>query len=367
MLQLILSLIAISGIGALLALFLEIADSYIADYGESHILINDEKDLVVEGGSPLLSTLMENEIFIPSACGGKGTCSLCKLKVAEGGGPVLPTETPYLSKEEVEKNVRLSCQVKVRNDLKIEIPEELFKIKEFRVIVEKDEALTDDIKTVQLKILDDEEGISFKPGQYVQLKVPKYELTRESEYRAYSVASSSESTRDLELLITRVDEGAVSTYVHDYMKEGEELTINGPYGDFYLQESEKDILLIATGSGLAPLLSILHQIEKDKSGRKTTLFFGARKEKDLLYYDELKAFEARLTDFTFMPTLSRTTEEDQWEGEKGRVTNLIEKYIPENAPIEVYICGAPQVVESCEEILKKKGISEENIFYDKFE
>jgi Na+-transporting NADH:ubiquinone oxidoreductase subunit F len=367
MLQLILSLIAISGIGTLLALFLEIADSYIADYGESHILINNEKDLVVEGGSPLLSTLMENEIFIPSACGGKGTCSLCKLKILEGGGPVLPTETPYLSKDELEKDVRLSCQVKVRNDLKIEIPEELFQVKEYRVSVENVVDLTDDIRGIQLKILTDEEGISFKPGQYVQLKVPKYEMTQESEYRAYSVASSSEASRHLELLITKVADGAVSTYVHGYMKEGEELTINGPYGDFYLQESEKDILLIATGSGLAPLLSILHQIEKEKIDRKTTLFFGARRVKDLLYYDELKAFEKRLPDLTFMPTLSRSKEEDRWQGEKGRVTDLIEKYIPENADVEVYICGSPVMVESCEEILKKKGISEDNIFYDKFE
>ena len=367
MVQLILSLVALSGIGALLALLLEIADSYIADYGESHILINDEKDLVVQGGSPLLFSLMENEIFIPSACGGKGTCSLCKLRVSEGGGPVLPTETPYLSKEELEKDVRLSCQVKVRNDLKIKIPEELFLIKEFKVSVEKVIDLTDDIKEVQLKILGDEEGITFKPGQYVQLKIPKYEMTQESEYRAYSVASSSEMSRDLELLITKVDEGAVSTYVHDYMKQGEELTINGPYGDFYLQDSEKDIILIATGSGLAPLLSILHQIEKEKITRKTTLFFGARKVKDLLYYDELKAFEERLPDFTYTPTLSRSTEEDQWQGEKGRVTDLIERYIPEKADVEVYICGSPAMVESCDELLKKKGIPGENIFYDKFE
>ena len=126
MLQLILSLLILSAIGAFLALLLEIADSYIANYGDSHILINNDKDLVVKGGSPLLFTLMENQIFIPSACGGKGTCSMCKLKVLEGGGPVLPTETPYLNTEELQGHVRLSCQVKVRNDLSIQIPEALF-------------------------------------------------------------------------------------------------------------------------------------------------------------------------------------------------------------------------------------------------
>ncbi|MDB4444604.1 2Fe-2S iron-sulfur cluster binding domain-containing protein [bacterium] len=367
MLQLILSLLALSGIGALLALLLEIADSYIANYGESHILINNEKDVVVEGGSPLLFSLMENEIFIPSACGGKGTCSMCKLRVLDGGGPVLPTETPYLNKDEMHNNVRLSCQVKVRNDLKIEIPEELFLVKEFLVRVGEIEDLTPSMKALHLKILTPEEGISFKAGQYIQLEVPKYELTRGPEYRAYSVASGAGEAHDLELVITKVPDGAVTTYVHDYLKINEELRINGPYGDFYLRDSDRDILFIATGSGLAPIKSMLHQIEKEEIKRKTTLFFGARTRKDLLYYEKLRDFEKHIPNFAFVPTLSRPTEEDQWDGEKGRVTDLIEKHIPENANIQVYICGAPTMVDSCEDILKKKGIPVEQIFYDKFE
>jgi len=367
MFQLILSLLVISGIGALLALLLEIADSYIANYGESHILINDEKDVVVKGGSPLLFSLMENEIFIPSACGGKGTCSMCKLKVLEGGGPVLPTETPYLDKQELHDHVRLSCQVKVRNDLKIEIPEELFLVKEFRVNVEAIEDLTPNSKGLDLKIPTPEEGISFKAGQYIQLEVPRYEMTRGPEYRAYSLASSAKETHDLELVITKVPDGAVTTYVHDYLKVGEELRVNGPYGDFYLRDSDSDILLIATGSGLAPVKSILHQIEEEQIGRKTTLFFGARTRKDLLLHERIKEFEKTIPNFTFIPTLSRPTDDDQWDGEKGRVTDLIEKYVPENANLQVYICGAPTMVESCEERLKKKGIPETQIFYDKFE
>jgi len=367
MIQLILSLLALSGIGALLALLLEIADSFIANYGESHILINNEKDVVVEGGSPLLFSLMENQIFIPSACGGKGTCSMCKLKVLEGGGPVLPTETPYLNKEELRDHVRLSCQVKVRNDLKIEIPEELFLVKEFRVKVAKIDLLTPNIKALHLKILAPNEGISFKAGQYLQLEVPKYALTQGPEYRAYSVASSADEAHDLELVITRVPDGAITTYVHDYLKVGEELRVNGPYGDFYLRESDRDILLIATGSGLAPIKSILHQMEKEQPRRKATLFFGARTRKDLFYYERLREFEKSIPGFRFVPTLSRPTDDDQWDGEKGRVTDLIEKHIPENANIQVYICGGPTMVESCEVILKEKGIPAEHIFYDKFE
>ncbi len=367
MLQLVLSLLAISGIGAFLALLLEIADSYIADYGEAHILINDEKDLLVDGGSPLLFTLMDQQIFVPSACGGKGTCSQCKLKILEGGGPVLPTETPYLEPDELKDHVRLSCQVKVRNDLKIRVPEEIFLVKEFRARTDRIDDLTAEIKAIRFSILEPEEGLSFKPGQYVQLHVPKYKLTRQPEYRAYSVSSSAEDHDGLELIIGKVTGGAVSTYVHDYLKEGEELTLSGPYGEFYLRESDRDILLIATGTGLAPIMSILYQIEKDQIPRKTTLFFGERTKQDLLFTDILKSIEKNLPDFTFIPTLSRPTEEDQWGGEKGRVTNLIEKYIQENADIDVYICGSPAMVESCIEILETKGISEEHIFYDKFE
>jgi Na+-transporting NADH:ubiquinone oxidoreductase subunit F len=364
--QLILSLIAISIIGAILALLLEIADSYIADYGEAHILINEEKDLLVKGGNLLLFSLMDEGIFIPSACGGRGTCAYCKVKVSEGGGPVLPTETPYLTPEEIEEDVRLSCQVKVKSDIRIKIPEEFFLIKEFKVKLEKLEDLTPDIKGLHLKILSPEEGITFKPGQYVQLQVPKYELTKEPEYRAYSISSSAKDHQNLELVITRVPGGAVSTYVHDYMKEGEELLINGPYGDFYLRDSERDILLIATGSGLAPIKSILDQIERERIRRRTTFFFGARTPEDLYYFEELKGLKEKIADYTFVPTLSRATEEDQWEGEKGRVTDLIEKYIPKDASLEAYICGAPAMVESCEELLKEKGIPEELLFYDKF-
>jgi Na+-transporting NADH:ubiquinone oxidoreductase subunit F len=366
MLQLLLSLLAISGIAALLALLLELADSYIADYGESHILINEEKDLLVEGGNPLLFTLMEQKIFIPSACGGKGTCALCKVNIEEGGGPILPTETPYLSKEELEDHVRLSCQVKVKSDLKIEIPEELFLIKEFEVVVQQIEDLTPDNRGVRLRIVSPAEGIIFKPGQYVQLQIPKYELTKGSEFRAYSIASPSDEREAIELVITKVPEGAVSTYVHDYLHEGDQLKIIGPYGEFYLRDSDRDVLLIATGSGLAPVKSILHQLEREKIPRKITLFFGDKKKPDLLYYEELKAMAEKMPNLTYTPTLSRANEDDTWAGERGRVTNLIEKYVPDKAPIDVYICGVPAMVESCVELLQTKGIPEERIFYDKF-
>ena len=367
MLELLLSLLIMSGIAALLALLLEVADSFIADYGERRILVNQQKDMVVKGGQPLLFTLMEQGIYLPSACGGKGTCSYCKVQVHEGGGPVLPTETPYLSPEELKNHVRLSCQVKVKDDLKIQIPEELFLVKEYKVRVERMEDLTPTIKGLHLKIVEPAEGIAFKAGQYVQLEVPKYKRTSGPEYRAYSISSDADRHDRLELVITRVPEGAVTTYVHEHLKEGEELRARGPYGEFYLRESDRDILLIATGSGMAPIKSILHQLANHGTQRKITFFFGARMKADLYYVDRLEAWEKRISQFRFIPTLSRPAEEDHWEGEKGRVTDLIQKHLPDDGKVDVYICGAPPMVESCVALLAEKGVPEERIFYDKFE
>ena len=367
MLTLLISLLILSGIAALLALFLEIADSYLADYGEKKILVNEQKELVVEGGRPLLSTLMGQGIFIPSACGGKGTCSYCKVRVLEGGGPVLPTETPYLSPNELNAHVRLSCQVKVKDNLKIEIPEELFLVKEYLVRVESIRELTPEIKRVHLGILSPEEGIAFKAGQYVQFEVPKYKRTSGPEYRAYSICSDAAEHHSLELVITKVPQGAVTTYVHEFMREGEDLKATGPYGKFYLKDSDRDILFIATGSGMAPIKSMLHQIEHEQSRKRVQFFFGAKTVKDLYYQEELLAWEKSLPSFKYVPTLSRVPEETPWKGEKGRVTNLIDKYIPEGAGIDVYICGSPAMVDSCVASLKKKKIPEDRIFFDKFE
>jgi Na+-transporting NADH:ubiquinone oxidoreductase subunit F len=361
------SIVLISAIAAALALLLEAAYARIADYGQVHILINEEKNLEVRGGDPLLATLIESKIFIPSACGGKGTCGYCKVNVDEGGGPMLPTETPFLSEEELARNTRISCQIKVKSDMKVNIPPELFRVREFRVLAELIEDMTPVIKFVRLKIMDPEEGLSFVPGQYIQLQIPAYKFSSIPEFRAYSIASSHRDYNHIELIIGRVEEGVVSTYVHDYLEEGNELLARGPFGDFRLLEADRDILLIATGTGLAPILSILDQIEHEHIKRKTTLLFGSKRPEDLLYYDRLKSLEQRLPNFTFIPVLSRVKEADNWKGETGRVTDLIKKYIADNAPADVHICGLPAMVESCVELLIQKGIPADRIVYDKFE
>ncbi len=365
--ELLFSVAVVSVIGAFLAFLIEIANHYLADYGEQHIIINDEKDLTIIGGRPLLVTLMDEKIFIPSACGGKGTCAYCKVRIHDGAGPVLPTEIPYLSSEEIKNNVRLSCQVKVKNTLKIKIPEDLFRIREFQAKVAKIIDLTPEIKGITLDITDPEVGITFRSGQYVQLEIPKYRRTKAPEYRAYSIASSAADHHRLELVITKAEKGVVSTYVHDYLKPGDTLLFRGPYGDFFLRESDKPILLIGTGSGLAPLRSILYQIKSENIQRKTTLFFGDKTRENLFFLEELTGLEQKLNNFKFLPTLSRSTPKDHWQGETGRVTDLIEKYIAQDQPLEAYLCGSPEMVESCMALLREKGVPEKCIYFDKFE
>lgn len=359
-------ILIISGISAFLALLIELADYFIANYGECHLLINKKKDLTVKGGSPLLFTLQEEGIFIPSACGGKGTCAYCKVKILQGGGPVLPTETPYLSDVEIRDGVRLSCQVKVRDDLVLEIPEELLLIQEYKTKVESIIDLTPTIKGIVLEIIHPDEGIVFKPGQYIQFEIPKYKLSRGPEYRAFSIASSPSENKKIELYVGLVEKGVVSTYIHHYLKQGDEIVIRGPFGDFYYRDSKRDILMIATGTGLAPIMSLLRYMQEEKIQRKTTLFFGTRTQKDLYFVDELKRLEKELPVFKYIPSLTREAEGSSWQGERGRVTVLLKKYFPEIADCDVYICGNSNMVESCLEFFKEKNIPEDRIYFDKF-
>lgn len=363
--SLIISVSAIAALAAFLALLMVIADATIANYGECKITINDDKELTIRGGSSLLSTLMGEEIFIPSACGGRGSCGLCKVKVKEGGGQYLPTELPWISDEEKKEQVRLSCQIKVKNDLKIEIPEELFNVKQFQTRVAKMRDLTHDIKEVTLELKDPPE-ISFKAGQFIQFQVPAYELTDEPVYRAYSISSAPGDLKKIELEIRLVPNGICTTYVHKYLKEDDEITINGPYGDFFLRESDRNIVCIAGGSGMAPIKAILLDMVEKKIDRNTTYFFGARAKRDLFLVDEMKELEEKLPNFTFVPVLSDPMEDDKWEGKTGLVTDAVADHLKNGENVEAYLCGSPGMIDACVKVLGEKGVPEELIYYDKF-
>lgn len=355
----------ISGISIFLAALLTIAERFLLNYGTCKIIINKDKELEVKGGNHLLGSLLQNDIFIPSACGGRGSCGLCKVKVISGGGPLLPTETPYLSREEQENNIRLACQVRIRSDVEIEIPDELFNIREYTTMVERIEELTYDTKAVFLRLPEGEE-MNFKAGQYVQIKIPQYGNNPEEVYRAYSIASSPSDKGLIQLIIRKVPHGISTTYVFDHLKEGDRLDLNGPYGDFYLRDSDREMICIAGGSGLAPIKSILHYLAENNIRRKASFFFGCVAKRDLYYVDEMKAFEEKIPDFRFIPALSAPEEGDNWAGETGLITEVVDRHITDGSEMEAYLCGSPGMIDACIEVLRRKGVPEDRIYYDKF-
>lgn len=362
---LLISIGAVTALTVVLAVILVIADALIANYGECKITVNGKKELNVQGGRSLLSTLMEEEIFIPSACGGRGSCGLCKIKVESGAGQYLPTELPWISAEEQAENVRLSCQLKVKNDMSIRIPEELFSVRQFQTRVESIKDLTHDIKEVRFKLIKPER-IEYKAGQFVQILVPEYKLSDEQVFRAYSMSSVPSETDVVELEIRLVPEGICTTWVHQYLKEGDEVTINGPYGDFHLRDTERDIICIAGGSGNAPIKSILLDMAEKGNNRNVSYFYGARTRKDLVLPDEMAAISEKLPNYKYIPVLSEPAADDNWDGKTGFVTDAVAEALTNGENVEAYLCGSPGMIDACIKVLTSKGVPEELIYYDKF-
>jgi Na+-transporting NADH:ubiquinone oxidoreductase subunit F len=362
----VLTVLSLSALATVLAALVVLADYKLNNYGICTIDINNgSKSLQVNGGSSLLSSLSSNKIFIPSACGGKATCGLCKVTLLESAGPVLPTEVPYLSEEEMEKGVRLSCQVKVKHDLKISIPEEFFSIKQYRTKVEEIKQLTHDIKQFRFRLLDPQ-TIDFKAGQYVQINSKPYDQVSEAVSRAYSISSVPSENNIIELIIRLVPGGICSTFMHNHVKEGDEITFAGPFGQFYLHEGGDELIFIAGGSGLAPIRSLILDILEKKLDKKMKFFFGAVKPRDLYYLEFFRDLEAKYDNFTYIPALSGATPEDGWDGEVGMITDVVARHVPDAVGRQAYLCGSPGMIKACENVLTKIGFAKESIFYDEF-
>lgn len=359
------AVLVLAGIGAFLALLLILAEKKFAVSGPVKLKINEGEPEEVSGGEALLSVLKGKDIFIPSACGGRGSCGLCKVKILEGGGPLLPTETPHLSEKEIEDDVRLSCQVKVREDMAIRIPESLLEIEEYPVRVASVEDCTYDTKKVRLTFLG-EHDFSFTAGQYVQLETPIYDGLSEPVYRAYSISSPPSEHDHVELIIRLVPRGICTTYVHELLLAGDKLKINGPYGDFYLRETPAESVFIAGGSGLAPFESILFDMVERNVEKKVTLFFGALSHRDLYDLELLRELEEKLPGFHFVPALSRPAPGDDWEGETGLITEVVARHYESMEGMEGYLCGSPGMIDACIKVLTDKGIPEDKIYFDKF-
>mgnify|MGYP000906759077 FL=1 len=356
----------LSAIALVLSVIMVIAQRWLSNYGECKIDINGKREVTVTGGNSLLSSLTEKQIFLPSACGGRGSCGACKCKVVSGGGPLLPTEKPFLSKEELlAGDIRLSCQVKVKSDVKIELPASIFNIRKYHATISEIVDYTYDIKGLTFSF-DEGETVDFLAGQYVQLNTEPYEKVKERVSRAYSISSKPEINNALQLIIRYVPEGICTTWVHRHLKVGDKVTLTGPYGDFYLRDTDADIIFVAGGSGKAPIKSILEHLMEVGTNRKMTYFFGARTPKDLYLTEEFKAMEQIFPDFKYEPVLSAATPEDNWQGKTGFVMPYSPQAIRDPKNTEAYLCGSPGMINAVTKALMENGIPKDKIYYDSF-
>ncbi len=346
-----------------LAVVLAVAEKKLADYGECTVSINDGSQVFSrKGGVSLLSALYDKKIFIPSACGGKGSCGYCKVTVESGGGPILPTETPFMSRAELRGGVRLACQLKVKEDLTIKLPEDLLAVKEYKARVSLARELTYDIREVSFK-LEDPAEISHRPGQYIQIMAPGPDGP---VFRAYSISSPSSQHDLVQLIVRLVPGGIASTYIHS-LKEGDEVTFTGPYGEFRLSENpDVEIICAGGGAGMAPISCIIHSIYEKWPERKCQLYFGCRSTRDVFYLEQFKELEKKHPNFKVHYALSEPREDDQWEGDTGFIHLSVDKWMDDKAHKQAFLCGPPPMIEAVTEVLKTKNLPDESIFYDKF-
>ncbi len=393
----------------LLVVVLLYARQKLTPQGDVTLKIND-REMVVSPGSSLLSTMSGNGIFLPSACGGGGTCGLCKCQITEGGGAILPTETGFFTRREQHDNWRLGCQVKVRDDMTIKVPEAILGIRKWECEVVSNRNVATFIKEFVVK-LPEGEDMHFKSGEYIQIDVPKYEVdfgkdfdvdeeyrddwdkfgmwdlkmkNTEETYRAYSMANYP-AEKNLIILNIRiatppwdnakkqfmnVPPGICSTFVFS-RKPGDKVSISGPYGDFHIKNTETEMVYIGGGAGMAPLRShIFHMLKTDKSKRKITYWYGARSKREIFYEDEFRELEKKFPNFRFNIALSEPMAEDNWTGYTGFIHQvLLDNYLgkldlPED--LEYYLCGPPMMNSAVLNMLDNLGIPQENIAFDDF-
>ncbi len=389
-----------------LVLVIVFARSKLVAAGNVKIVINDdeEKALEVPVGGKLLNVLAANKIFIPSACGGGGSCGQCKCTVLEGGGDVLPTEISQLNRKELREKVRLSCQVPVKQNLRIEIPPGVFSAKQWECTVRSNRNVATFIKELVLE-LPEGEVVDFRAGGYIQIKAPSHtvyykDFLIEDEYkpdwdkynmwryvsrvddeveRAYSMANYP-GEKGIIMLNVRiasppprlpnVPPGKMSSYIFD-LKPGDKVTITGPFGEFFAKDTDAEMVFIGGGAGMAPMRShIYDQLRRIKTKRKITLYYGARSRREMFYVDEFDRLEKECDNFKWYVALSEPLPGDNWNGPTGFIHQVVyDTYLEEHpAPedCEFYICGPPMMNSAVLKILDDLGVEPENILYDDF-
>lgn len=387
-----------------LVLMLLFIEAKIVKKGDRTIEINNDPDntLVVPMGTTLLKALVKNKIYLPSACGGSGSCGQCTCRVVEGGGDILPTELPHLSRQDKAENIRLSCQLKVRSDMKIEIPPEIFSIKKYSGTVTSNKSIGAYIKEL---IIETNEPVEFEAGQYMQIDIPEYQLSfsdfdiddafkpdwdrfnlwelaaenDEPLYRAYSLANEPAENRRLIFTVRiatpppdakNAPPGIGSSYLFS-VKPGDTVTLSGPFGDFKITETTREMCFIGGGAGMAPLRSqIRDQLMHNKTDRKMTYWYGARSRKEMLYDKELRELDDQYDHFSYFVALSEPLPEDEWDGFTGFIHQAAyENYLKDHddpSEIEYYLCGPPIMIAAVRKMLDSLGVEPDMIQYDEF-
>ena len=404
--DLILGVVSFTGVVLLLVLIIIFARSRLVSTGNVNIEINDDpaNTITVPAGSKLLQTLAENKIFLSSACGGGGTCSQCKCLVMDGGGSILPTEESHFTSKEQNEGWRLSCQVAVKNDLKIKIPDEVFGVKEWECEVISNDNVATFIKELILKLPEGEE-VNFKAGGYVQLEAPAYEdlsykaFDVDNEYhsdwdkfkiwdnvanndepiiRAYSMANYPEEKGVLKFYIriaspppgSDVPPGLMSSWVFN-LRAGDKVRVFGPFGEFFARKTDAEMVFVGGGAGMAPMRAhIFDQLLRINTNRKITFWYGARSLREMFYVDEFDKLQEDNENFNWHVALSDPLPEDDWSGETGFIHQvLLDNYLkshPAPEDCEYYLCGPPMMNKAVIDMLINLGVEPENIMLDDF-
>jgi Na+-transporting NADH:ubiquinone oxidoreductase subunit F len=332
----------------------------------ARIVINDGARVIFsEPGRPLLFALMSERIFIPSACGGRASCGQCKVRVLSGAEGHAAEELPLISEKDRQRGVHLACQVRIGAETRVEVAETSLRARQYRSRVASLRDLAPDMREVTLE-LTGPDRMPFKAGQYVQFLIPGTEQDVQPLYRAYSIASPPSSPGLLTLVFGRIPGGVCTSYVFERLHASDVVTVNGPFGEFFLRDSDRDILFVAGGSGMAPLRGMLMDMADTHMTRAVTYYFAARTAQDLFYLDEMRELERDLRHFRFVPVLSNPRHQDGWEGEKGGIPFALNRLLPALSRHEAYLCGSPGMIDASIGVLRAKGLPEELIFFDKF-
>ena len=403
--EIILGIVLFTVIIMALVFIILAARSKLVSTGDVAININDEKTISCGAGGKLLGALADSEMFVSSACGGGGTCGQCKVKVFDGGGSILPTELSHITKREAAEGERLACQVAVKQDMKIQVPEEVFGVKKWECTVRSNDNVATFIKELVLE-LPSGENVNFRAGGFIQIEAPahvseyktfdigdeyredwdrfdmwRYTSTVKSDViRAYSMANYPEEEGIIMLNVRiaspppgaddDVPPGQMSSFIFN-LKEGDKVTISGPFGEFFAKDTDKEMVFIGGGAGMAPMRShIFDQLRRLNSKRKMSFWYGARSKREMFYVEDFDTLQAENNNFQWHVALSDPMEEDSWTGHTGFIHNVLRDNLLKDHPApedcEYYMCGPPMMNSAVINMLEDLGVERDNIFLDDF-